>query len=106
MKDFYGVEYVKSRWTCFKFVEDLIGFTSQRTNALRVWLQNVERHLQAEGVAASLVVVEQPNFAGGNIYGEIHIGGKRVDLSLYHYDTLTKGEINPAAYVVAALRYA
>lgn len=106
MKDWYGNEYVASSWTRFVLLWQLVGFTARRTNALREWLANVETALKLSGVDVVMNVVVQPNFAGENVYGQFFVAGKSVDLTLWHYDTLTKGEINPAAYVMAALRYA
>jgi len=108
MTDFYGNEYVESRWTRFVFLWQLQEFETKRSRAFETWGDNVVRQLESEGQKVNSHKEITANFAGNILTLHIQvpaIGAPTVSLSINHYDVYTKRKINPAKQIISDLRW-
>ena len=109
MKDFFGVDYVESRWTRFVFVWQSIDFESKRNAAFSKWADNVAAALKRKYADAEMLISIGPNYGGDIVRANIRIPSisktEFVELGLIHYDTLTKRGLDPVKYVLSNLKW-
>lgn len=101
MLDFYGNTYVEGRRTRFTSVAEVAAYQSARNSAFLAWLDHV--HSAIPDVEMNVTTL--PNFASSTHYATFSAIGTSLDITLYHYDSLTRAGVDPAASIVAMLKW-
>lgn len=73
--------------------------------AFGAWVENIVAKLDS---SATVEYTLQPNFAGDIIFATVtvpSIGAATMDLTYYHYDSLTRVKANPVNAVEASLKW-
>lgn len=110
-KDWYGNAYVPSQWTRFgQDYQALYEFEKRRDDAFKVWVTSLTAALDKQGYVVYVewswprsekalcpdtqVIIQLPALAERGML-----------ISLYHYDTFTKDNRDPAKAIIDNLKY-
>lgn len=108
MKDFYGNEYIESRWTRFPDIGQVINFQDARTTAFDRWVDNVAAALYQRDNDVQVNKTWTKNFGGVVLSVEVFLPiapNAVFGLSMWHYDTWTKKQLDPAEQILAQLSW-
>jgi len=102
-----GADYVPSHWTRFTNTEDVNAYQEARNKGFKGWVGAIANGLKASGYVVDVVWEGGSNKSGfvSALSATINISKGDIkyseSFSLYHYDTFTKGNIDPVKSIIS-----